>query len=207
MTGGPTPPGLERWENRYSEPGYRFGTDPNLFLKSQAALIRPGMRALSIADGEGRNGVWLAEQGCDVTAIDFSPAALAKASALAAERCVAIETVEADITGWDWPEAAYDLVVGIFFQFLGPDARTDVFAKINTALKPEGVLLMQGYGLKQLEFGTGGPGKAENPYIEALIRDAFGSFSSLDVREHEMILEEGVGHVGPSALVDVTGVK
>ena len=199
--------GLARWEDRFSKPDHRFGTEPNVFLKSCADRIRPGMRALSIADGEGRNGVWLAERGCDVTAIDFSPTALAKASALASERGVALVTIEADITGWDWPEAEYDLIVGIFFQFLGPAARADVFAKVGAALKPGGVLLIQGYGLKQLAFATGGPSKAENLYTEALIRDAFGSFSRLDVREHEAVLAEGTGHVGPSALVDVTVVK
>lgn len=199
--------GLARWEDRFSKPGYRFGTQPSIFLKSQVDRIRPKMRALSIADGEGRNGVWLAEQSCDVTTVDFSPSGVAKARALASKRGVQINTIEADITEWDYPVEAYDLIVGIFFQFLGPQARTDVFAKINAALKPGGILLLQGYHLKQLEFGTGGPGKAENLYTEALIRGAFGAFSHLDVREYETVLEEGSGHVGQSALVDVTGVK
>ena len=98
---------LERWETRFSPPGYVFGKEPNAFLKAQAHRLRPGQTALSVADGEGRNGVWLAEQGLDVLAIDFSPIALAKARALAQERGVALRTEVADVTTWRWPEAAY----------------------------------------------------------------------------------------------------
>ena len=77
---------LERWEARFAGPGYHFGTEPNAFLKSKAGLLKPGQKALSIADGEGRNGVFLAEQGLDVLAMDFSPTALAKSQALARQR-------------------------------------------------------------------------------------------------------------------------
>ena len=81
---------LERWEARFAAPGYHFGTEPNAFLKSKAGLLKPGQKALSIADGEGRNGVFLAEQGLDVLTMDFSPTALAKAHALAKDRGVTI---------------------------------------------------------------------------------------------------------------------
>lgn len=199
--------GLARWEDRFSKPGYRFGTEPSRFLAANAGLVRPGMAALSVADGEGRNGVWLAQQGCAVTTVDFSPTGIGKAEALAAERGVAINAICADIVEWDWPEGAFDLVVGIFFQFLNPEQRASVFARIDRALRPGGVLLLEGYGLKQLEYKTGGPNNAAHLYTEALIRDAFTDYGRLEVTEYETEMTEGEGHVGMSALVDVVGVK
>ena len=100
----------EFWDERYSTDAYIFGTAPNVFLASQAGLILSGMRALAIADGEGRNGVWLAEQGAFVHAIDVSSVALEKARRLAEERRVNLKFEQADVLNWAWPEAAYDLV-------------------------------------------------------------------------------------------------
>jgi 2-polyprenyl-3-methyl-5-hydroxy-6-metoxy-1,4-benzoquinol methylase len=145
------------WDERYAADHYIFGTAPNVFLASQAALIRPGLRALAIADGEGRNGVWLAEQGVRVHAIDFSAAALEKARKLAAERGVELEIEQADVLAWAWPEAAYDLVVAIFIQFAPPPERERIIAGIRRTLKPGGTLILQGYTPKQIEYGTGGP--------------------------------------------------
>ena len=107
---------LARWEARFAAPGYHFGTEPNAFLKSQAHLLKPGQTALSIADGEGRNGVFLAEQGLDVLTMDFSPTALAKARALAKERGVTIRAEQADLDTWPWPIAAFDVVAAISFS-------------------------------------------------------------------------------------------
>src|ERR1700748_267056 len=103
-----------------------FGTEPNAFLKDQAHLLRPGQKALSVADGEGRNGVWLAEQGLDVLSIDYSPAALAKARALADERGVALRTEVADVFAWHWPTAAFDVIAAIFI-FAAPAERPTFF--------------------------------------------------------------------------------
>src|ERR1700684_2349938 len=107
---------LERWQTRFGTPYYIFGKEPNAFLKAQAHRLRAGGTALSVADGEGRNGVWLAEQGLDVLAIDFSPAALEKSRALAAERGVRLRTEVADIMKWRWPTSAFDVVAAIFIQ-------------------------------------------------------------------------------------------
>src|SRR3990170_3388209 len=101
---------FERWEGRFSAAGYVFGTAPNAFLKSQAHLLKPGQKALALADGEGRNGVWLAEQGLDVLAVDFSPKALAKAQALAKERGVNLRTELADLATWAWPAESFDVI-------------------------------------------------------------------------------------------------
>jgi cyclopropane fatty-acyl-phospholipid synthase-like methyltransferase len=198
---------LERWEARFKEPGYHFGTEPNAFLKSKAHLFKPGQKVLSIADGEGRNGVFLASLGLDVLATDFSPSALNKAQALAKQRGVTLRTELADLETWAWPVEAYDAVVGIFFQFLVPSARTRVFAHIKRALKPGGFLLIEGYGLGQLEYKTGGPGVPDQLYTRPMLRDAFGDFASLEIEEYDAVLSEGEHHVGMSALIDLVGRK
>src|SRR3989449_5339258 len=113
----------ERWETRYGVPEYAFGKEPNYFLASCRGLLPPVGRALAVSDGEGRNGVWLAEQGLDVLSIDFSPAAQAKARALAHTRGVTLTTELVDLAQFDWPDAAFDVVVDIFTQFFGPAGR------------------------------------------------------------------------------------
>ena len=95
---------------------------------------------LTLADGEGRNGVWLAEQGLDVHSVDVSPTAIAKAQALAAERGVRLKTERADLATWVWPKDAYDVIVGIFFQVAFPPERARLFRGIRQALRPGGLL-------------------------------------------------------------------
>src|SRR5271154_4305383 len=121
----------EQWETRFRAPDYRFGKEPNAFLERQAHRLRAGSAALSVADGEGRNGVWLAEQGLDVLAIDFSPAALEKSRALAAERGVRLQTELADVTTWRWPANGYHVVVVIFVQVVFPAERVKFFANLK----------------------------------------------------------------------------
>ena len=202
-----TDPDFERWQARFAEPGYLFGTAPNAFLKAQAPLLRRGERALAIADGEGRNGVFLAEQGLDVLSVDFSPVAQAKALALAKERGVTLRVEQADMTNWRWPEAEFDVVAAIFFQFTNPPERAEMFAGIKRTLKSGGLLLLEGYGLKQLDYKTGGPSDPTQLYTRALLQEAFGDFSSLDIREYEADLQEGSRHAGRSALIDLVGRK
>src|SRR3954452_17082047 len=129
-----------RWEGRFSAPGYVFGTEPNAFLKSQVHLLKAGQKALTLADGEGRNGVWLAEQGLDVLTVDFSPTALEKSRKLADERGATLRTEQADLASWSWPREEFDVVVGIFFQFATPEQRPGFFTGIKQALRPGGLL-------------------------------------------------------------------
>jgi 2-polyprenyl-3-methyl-5-hydroxy-6-metoxy-1,4-benzoquinol methylase len=195
------------WDERYSTDAYIFGTAPNVFLASQAGLIRPGMRALAIADGEGRNGVWLAGQGVQVHAIDMSPVALAKARKLAAERGVTLDFELADILDWNWPQAAYDLVAAIFIQFAPPPQRERIIEGIRRSLKPGGLLILQGYTPKQVEFATGGPPHAANLYTAGLLRDWFGDWDILHLHDHESFISEGSHHHGISALIDMVARK
>jgi SAM-dependent methyltransferase len=198
---------FDRWQQRYSAPGYLFGTAPNAFLRSQAHLLPKRGTALAIADGEGRNGVFLAEQGLDVLSIDFSPLAQEKAKKLAAERGVRLRVEQADVTAWTWPEAAYDVIAGIFFQFATPLERERIFAGIKRALKPGGLLLLEGYTPKQLEYKTGGPSKLENLWTRELMETSFADLASVDIREYDAELTEGEHHVGLSALIDLVGRK
>lgn len=198
---------LERWNERYSKPDYHFGTEPNAFLKRHQNLLKPGMKVLTVADGEGRNGVWLAEQGLDVHSFDLSPNGIVKARALAAARGATLRIEEGDIHCWNWPEAAYDVVVAIFIQFSPVPERTKVFAGLKKALKPGGLLLMEGYRPEQLTYGTGGPKEVEQLYTRALLEQAFADFTSLDIREYDAVLHEGERHVGMSAVIDLVGRK
>ena len=197
---------LNTWNQRFAQDGYLFGESPNHYLQQQAAHLRPG-KALAVADGEGRNGVWLAEQGLAVDAFDFSPVALDKARALANARGVQVHWVCSDWQGFDWQPEAWDNVVGIFIQFATPAEREQLFARMHASLKPGGTLVIQGYGYEQLRYNTGGPGKREHLYDEALLLQAFAGYEVLDLRSYEADLAEGSGHHGRSALVGLTARK
>jgi len=197
------------WSARYRDAGddYLFGTAPNKFLAAQAERFGAGMTVLSVADGEGRNAVWLAEQGCAVMATEISPVALEKAAKLARGRHVAVDFVQADILNWTWPTAAFDAVVGIFIQFVGPAERARQLAGMKQAVKPGGLLFLQGYTPKQLEYRTGGPSAVENLYTEALLREIFSDWKIVLLHEHEDLIDEGRGHSGRSALIDLIARK
>ena len=198
---------LERWETRFSAPGYHFGTEPNAFLKSKAHLLRAGQNALAVADGEGRNGVWLAEQGLAVLSVDFSPTAQRKAQALAAERGVTLRTETTDITNWTWPEEGFDVIAAIVIQFAPPDGQARMFEGMKRALKPGGLLLIEGYGEKQLEYGTGGPKNISQLYTRERLERTFEDFAKIEISEYDAMRVEGDGHTGMAALVDLVGWK
>lgn len=197
------------WSARYRDAGddFLFGTAPNSFLASQVERFGSGISVLSVADGEGRNAVWLAEQGCQVTATEISPVALGKAQKLAATKQVTVEWLAADILNWTWPQDAYDAVVGIFIQFATPEERPRQIAGMKQAVRPGGFLLLQGYTPKQLDYRTGGPSAVENLYTEVLLRTLFADWEIILLREHEDVLEEGTAHRGRSALIDLVARK
>lgn len=195
------------WNQRYQGEEFHFGTEPNAFLASQSERLKPGMTCLAVADGEGRNGVWLAEQGLQVLSVDNSSVAVEKARALAAQRGVTMQVELVDLAHWDWPENRFDIVAGIFIQYAPPEQRLLQFANIKRALKPGGLLLMQGYTPRQLEYRTGGPSQVENLYTEALLRKSFADMEILHLLEHDSAIFEGAGHSGMSALIDMVVCK
>lgn len=202
-----------RWNARYRDAGddYLFGIEPNRFLARRAHLFEEGSTALSIADGEGRNSVWLAEQGLKVTAVEISPVAVAKARKLAAGRGVEVNFIVGDLLAPDWPPAemenAFDWVVGIFIQFADPDERLRQFAAMQRATRSGGRILLHGYTPRQLEYKTGGPPQPENLYTQEFLRAAFPGWDMEQMAEYDDDIAEGSGHRGPSALIGMIARK
>ena len=167
----------------------------------------PGSKVLAVADGEGRNSVFLAQHGHRAVATDVSERALDKAKALAERRGVEVEYRQANLAKWHWPAEAFDAVVGIFVQFAGPELREDIFDCIHRSLKPGGLLLLEGYREEQLAYGTGGPPNIENLYTEDGLRRAFSTWEIELLDAYDAEIEEGTGHSGKSALIDLIARK
>lgn len=195
------------WDQRFSASDFLFGTAPNAYLASQRQLFDSGKSALAVADGEGRNSVWLAQQGLVVDAFDVSPVGVAKARKLAQQAGVTVNFNVCDCDAWNWRPASYDYVVAIFVQFADPAMRHRLFLNMVNALKPGGYLIVQGYTPQQLEFNTGGPGILAHLYTEQLLRDAFSALHISDMKLYEEVLSEGKQHSGRSALVGMVGRK
>ena len=197
----------ERWEGRYAVPDYIFGKAPNVFLASCKKLLPRSGNAIAVADGEGRNGVWLAEQGLDVLSLDFSQAAQSKAAALAKERNVKLTLVHADVHTWAYPEAAFDVVAEIFTQFSSPKERAGQVGRhakdIEAGWPPD----HPGLRPKQLQYGTGGPKEIENLYTRPMLEEAFHGFRDVSITEEEREMHEGTAHGGMSAVINLTARK
>ena len=195
------------WNRRFSEPGYLFGTAPNAWLREHAAVWQPGQHVLCVADGEGRNSVWLAEQGLRVDAFDVAEVGIAKARQLAAERGVQVHYTLADCDAYAWPQGKLDGVAAIFVQFADPALRSRLFRHCMDALRPGGTLVLQGYTPRQLDYRTGGPPVLSHLYTEQLLRDAFAELAIVELRDYEADVQEGHGHAGRSALIGLVARK
>ncbi len=196
-----------RWEGRYAVPDYVFGEEPNYFLAASKPLLPTSGKALAVADGEGRNGVWLAQQGLDVLSLDFSPAGQDKARKLATARGAKLSFEIGDVHAWAYPDSTFDVVVEIFTQFSSPAERAVKWAGMKRTLKPGGLLILQGYTPKQLQYGTGGPKQIENLYTREMLLETFGDLKDIRVTEEELEMHEGAGHGGMSAVIGLTGRK
>lgn len=199
--------GAPMWDQRYSTSDYVFGTEPAAFLTEHVGRIDPGSDVLVVADGEGRNSVYLAAHGLGVTAMDVSEVGVEKARHLAADRGVTVDFRVADLLAWEWEPEAYDAVVAVFIQFLDPAPRAVVFDGMRRTLRPGGRLLLHGYRPEQIGYGTGGPPNPAHLYDEALLADAFASMDIELLRSHDTEIDEGAGHSGMSALIDLVATK
>lgn len=195
------------WNERYAPDDYLFGTKPNAFLARDASRLAPGSKVLAIADGEGRNSVFLAQNGHRVVVTDISLVAIDKARRLAKERGVDVDFRLADLIDWDWPEEAFDALLVIFIQFAGSRLRNRMFDDLCRTLKPGGILLLEGYREEQLGYGTGGPQAIENLYSEQLLDAAFADWHIEVLASYDAEIEEGTGHSGKSALIDLVARK
>ena len=199
---------MNHWDQAYSDvEGYKYGEQPNAFLKEQAHRIPPRARVLLPGDGEGRNGVWLAEQGHQVCALDNSAVGLAKAEALAHRRQVTLQTVLVDLTDWQPEPASADAVV-LTYLHLPPPLRTPVMHKLVQALKPGGVLLLEAFHPRQLQYNSGGPKNEAMLYtLDMLHGDLAADMQELLASESETLLDEGPGHQGPAYVTRWIGQK
>ena len=195
------------WNRRFTEPGYLFGTAPNGWLAAHADVWPRGARVLSVADGEGRNSVWLAQRGLQVQAFDIAEQGVAKARQLAAEHGVVVDFAVADCDSYAWPVGTCDGVAAIFIQFADPALRARLFARMVACLKPGGTLVLQGYTPRQLEYRTGGPPLVSHLYTAELLREAFAGLEITVLDEYEAELAEGQGHKGRSALIGLVARK
>ena len=190
----------EFWDQRYSKPGFAYGTEPNIFLTEQAFRLRPGMKALAVGDGEGRNSVWLAGRGLDVLAVDASPVGLDKGQALAAQRGVEFRCECVDLTTWSWPVELFDLVIVVFLHF-DSRARPPMHRAMLESLKTGGMLIMEAFTLDQLAYDSGGPPVRDMLYSAAILRADFAGAKFLELTEKVANLHEGPFHHGDGAVV------
>lgn len=188
------------WDERYAGGDFQFGEAPNRYLESLTPWLRPGMRALALGDGEGRNGAWLAGQGLAVTSLDWSPVASAKAAALAGARGVAMTTVTADAAAWTYPEAGFDLIAWIFLH-LPPEDRAAAASGALRSLAPGGLLALECFSPAQQGRRSGGPKMPELLWTRAIVEQAFGGLEVLELLEGTVHLDEGPRHQGHAEVV------
>jgi cyclopropane fatty-acyl-phospholipid synthase-like methyltransferase len=194
------------WNERFGEPGFMYGDQPNDFLKATSYTLKPGGRILCLAEGEGRNAVYLASQGFDVTCVDFSESGLKKTQQLAETHGVSVCTECADLSQYEIEHEAWDGIVMIFGHF-NEALRASLYPRIRIGLKPGGTLLMEVYTKDQLSFGTGGPKTIEYLYDKQELEAAFSDFSSVLIQEVTREINEGAYHKGISATVQVIATK
>ncbi|MCH8532147.1 MAG: class I SAM-dependent methyltransferase [Saccharospirillum sp.] len=194
------------WDQRYSSEHYVYGTEPNDFLREQSGLLAKGGRVLCLAEGEGRNAVFLAALGMEVTAVDASEVGLAKARRLADEKGVHIHTEQVDLADYDPGHERWDAVVSIFCH-LPSVVRQRLHQQLVNALKPGGLLILEAYRPEQLDYKTGGPSSAEMMMTEATLKAELDGlhFDLLESTVRPVI--EGTGHTGQGAVVRLLALK
>jgi SAM-dependent methyltransferase len=188
------------WDERFAGEEYLYGTAPNRWLESQVGRLKPGSRILSLAEGEGRNAVWLATHGHRVEAVDGSSVGLEKAQRLAASRSVTIQTTVADLAQYEPAPGAYDAVVMIFLH-LAPPLRGVVLSRAQAALAPGGLFLIEVFTPRQIPLTSGGTKQVEALYEPEALRLGLPGIDWEVLREEEIELDEGPLHRGKAAVV------
>ena len=188
------------WDERYASGGFQFGEAPNRYLEELRPWLAPGMRALALGDGEGRNGAWLAGQGLVVTSLDWSPVGMAKAERLAEARGVTMRTVVADAAAWAYPETGFDLVAWIYLH-LPPADRAAAARGVLRSLAPGGLLVLECFTPAQQGRRSGGPKIPELLWSRAIVEELFGELEVLELLEGTVQLDEGPRHQGPAEVV------
>jgi SAM-dependent methyltransferase len=194
-----TPP--PDWNLRFSEPGFAYGTVPNDFLVEVTSRLPPGP-VLSLGEGEGRNGVYLAGTGREVFAVDGSPVGLAKAQALASERGLTIHTEVADLATYAIEPGRWPVIL-CFFVHMPKAVRARIFETAARGLQPGGMFVLEAFRPGQIAHGTGGPQDPERLATLAQIQSELPGLEWVIVREIERVLDEGRYHSGPSATVQL----
>lgn len=194
------------WNSRYAEDTYAYGEEPNDFLRESAHVFGPGGRILLLAEGQGRNAIWLAKQGFDVVAVDQSEVGLRRANELAAKYHVRITTWVADLMAWEAEGNAYDGVVAIFAHLPKPGRHT-MHQMAVRALRSGGVAVVEAYTPRQLANGTGGPKTVELLVEPEDLRSEFEGLEIERLQELERDVVEGEYHNGRAAVVQMIGRK
>jgi 2-polyprenyl-3-methyl-5-hydroxy-6-metoxy-1,4-benzoquinol methylase len=194
------------WDDRYAASDYLFGTAPNDFLKTVAHQLAPNSQILCLADGEGRNGVYLAAQGHTVTAIDQSRVGLKKAKKLAQQKQVSVETIKADLAEYDLGVESWDCIVSIFFH-IPSEVRANIYPRIIAALKPGGSLILESYTPNQLNHKTGGPPTSDLMLTKDQLTQYFSEMNLEHLQELEREVIEGTGHTGLASVVQLLALR
>jgi SAM-dependent methyltransferase len=193
------------WNQRYGQPGFAYGSEPNHFLASAVEKISKG-RVQSLGEGEGRNAVFLASLGFDVTAVDSSEVGLAKARQFAADRGVALTTITADLADFQIEAENWDGIISIFCH-LPTAVRVPLYRRVVSGLKPGGVFVLEAYTPKQLLCGTGGPTDLDRLMTLAKLQQELSGLQLFHAIEMERGVEEGKHHSGRSSVIQVLGIK
>lgn len=196
---------MNRWDEVFSEPGFAYGTEPNDFLDSVIGRL-PAGKVLCLAEGEGRNAVYLAENGFNVTAVDGSKVGLVKATQLAHETGVKIKTVIADLNHFQIEPESWDVIVSIWVHF-PHDLRKRIHQSVVSGLASGGAFVLEAYTPKQLELGTGGPGSAERMMTRADLEEELSGLDFDILHEIERDVHEGRNHNGRGAVVQCLAFK
>jgi hypothetical protein len=187
---------MNLWDHRFAEPGFKYGTEPNAFLRDQAIRFLPSSQVLVPGDGEGRNGVWLATKGHTVTSVDSSAVGLKKAQSLAESRGVALETELVDLQYWQPPEACFDALV-LIYTHLPVTFRQMVHRRLAIGLQVGGWVVLEAFHPAQLGYRSGGPSDATMLYTPEQIGADFDGLVDVALAWQGRIeLSEGTGHLG-----------